>query len=85
MEWTTNVGGKKRKADVSTTEIDQIPLFDIDHKETIQTSFCDAATQTEITVENLVLDQIEAELNKEIREKKGKVAVRSSVNTRHVG
>ena len=70
-ESTTNVGGKKRKADVSTTEIDQGPLFDIDHEETIQASFCDAATQTEITVE--ILDQIESEL-KEIIEKKDKVA-----------
>ena len=59
------------KADVSTTEEDQGPLFDIDHEETIQASFCDAATQTEITVE--ILDQIEAEL-KETREKKEKVA-----------
>ena len=38
---------------------------------TIQASFCDAETQTEITVE--ILDQIEADL-KEIREKKEKVA-----------
>ena len=66
-ESTTNVGGKKRKADVSTTEIDQGPLFDIDHEETIQASFCDAATQTELTVE--IQDQIEAELE-EVREKK---------------
>ena len=70
-ESTTNVGGKKRKADVSTTEIDQGPLFDIDHEETIQASFCDAATQTELTVE--IQDQIEAELE-EIREKKEKLA-----------
>ena len=65
-ESTTKVGGKKRKADVSTTEIDQGPLFDIDHEETIQASFCDAVTQTELTVE--ILDHIEAELE-EIREK----------------
>ena len=50
-ESTTNVGGKKRKADVSTSKIDQGPLIDIDHEETIQASFCDAETQTEITVE----------------------------------
>ena len=48
-ESTTNVGGKKRKADVSTTEIDQGPLFDTDHEVTIQASFCDAETKTEIT------------------------------------
>ena len=59
-ELTTNVGGKKRKADVSTTEIDQGPLFDIDHEETIQASFCNGETQSEITVE--ILDRIEAEL-----------------------
>ena len=70
-ESTTNVGGKKRKADVSTSEIDQGLLIDIDHEETIQASFCDTETQTEITVE--ILDRIEAEL-KEIREKKEKVA-----------
>ena len=70
-ESTANVGVKKRKADVSTSEIDQGPLIDIDHEETIQASFCDAETQTEITVE--ILDRLEAEL-KEIREKKEKVA-----------
>ena len=45
-ESTTNVGGKKRKVDVSTTKIDQGPLIDIDNEETIQASFCDAETQT---------------------------------------
>lgn len=63
---------QKRKVDVgSSTEIDEGTLIEIDHEESIPASFCDAATQTEMTVE--MLDRMEAEL-KEMREEKERLA-----------
>ena len=71
-EATANTASKKRKVDVgSSTEIDEGTLIEIDHEESIPASFCDAATQTEMTVE--MLDRMEAEL-KEMREEKERLA-----------
>lgn len=71
-EATANTASKKRKVDVgSSTEIDEGTLIEIDHEESILASFCDAATQTEMTVE--MLDRMEAEL-KEMREEKERLA-----------
>lgn len=74
-ESTTNTASKKRKVDFgSSTEIDEGTLNEIDHEESIPASFCDAATQTEMTVE--MLDRMEKErlarerdeLSKELKE-----------------
>ena len=66
---TVNSGGKKRKVDLSSTEMDEVPNPEnevsvlectLDSNDLPARSFCDAETQTEITGE--LLDRLEGEL-----------------------
>lgn len=66
---TVDSGGKKRKVDLSSTEMDEVPNPEnevsvlectLDSNDLPALSFCDAETQTEITGE--LLDRLEGEL-----------------------